>query len=343
MNDFQGNITHTLPSSFLDSMRVTEDDGVTLVPIWNETATVVWCRFPFANQSYYLYWGNSDASAVWNSSAVFERVISSGLQLALPMNEGSGNCTDYSGNGNMGSVTGADWIATGPFGNALDFVAANTDKVVINDADSLEINLVTTDYSFMLYVATSDINSRNIIGKTAGFVLYDFKLNGGGWVTADALDGVDTMTTHSNIVVNDGVWRNFILTFNHTTKTISIYVNGVDVTNAVATEDVGDVSNNADLIFATDTVTYWDGSLNGVFKFNRLLSADEIIDFGVNGYYPQCSSANLGSLYLREWWTGTITTLGTTEYNQTDNALAIGALALIFGIAAMGLVMLRKK
>ncbi|MFA6660430.1 MAG: hypothetical protein WCS62_02345, partial [Bacilli bacterium] len=92
------------PETFFDSVRVTEGDGVTLLPVWLQEPNIVWARYPTANTTYFLYWGNSEAEAIWNSTAVFIDIID-GVVGAWMMNEPNAedSVVDYSGNGNNGT------------------------------------------------------------------------------------------------------------------------------------------------------------------------------------------------------------------------------------------------
>ena len=72
-------IVNSSLSSFHD-LRVTNNDGLTLLPIWNQSTyyslnCTFWVKFPMVNTTYYLYWNNSLANNVWNQSAVFIDVI----------------------------------------------------------------------------------------------------------------------------------------------------------------------------------------------------------------------------------------------------------------------------
>lgn len=103
-----------------EDLRVTQNDGTTVLPVWNQTTNrglncTFWAEFPSVNASYFLYWNNPSASNVWNQTAVFIDVIG-GVVGAWNMEEANAAdpVVDYSGNGNTGTATGTT-IGTGKY------------------------------------------------------------------------------------------------------------------------------------------------------------------------------------------------------------------------------------
>ena len=77
------------------------------------------------------------------------------LVAALAFNEGTGpTAADASGSGNVGTLTGASWIAGGRYGGALSFDGTN-DWVTVADAASLDL---TTGMTLEAWVRPSAIN-----------------------------------------------------------------------------------------------------------------------------------------------------------------------------------------
>jgi len=90
-----------------DDIRVTTNDGLTLVGAYSNIINeqeniIIWLRIPFANQTYYLYFGNDTANNYWSSENVFNGVLDNCV-LASYLDD---NVNDETGN-NDGSFVGS--------------------------------------------------------------------------------------------------------------------------------------------------------------------------------------------------------------------------------------------
>lgn len=320
-----------------------------LLSAWNESTVTgsyvqVWIKvlanLSAASETVYLYFGNSGYASYWNATAVFQRVINSGVVLALPMNEGAGNPQDYSGNGNHGTL-GADpptWVTTGKFGNALDF---DGDFITCNDSASLRL-LGAHSYVAWVYLDSYPAAANTIARKfDAGGDGYMFRVRNTnklntqlltGWAANLNLDGTATFTLtawHCNIHTLDAGLN------------ANVYMDSsVSRGTAVSTANAGDSTGRPLYIGESEAaIESIDGKLNGLFLFNYALSSAEIDDFVSN--YPQCSSSNLGSLFLRSFvnpepqnaaW-------GTLETNFVAGIEDSTGAVMVFGlIGAIGLI-----
>src|SRR5207248_10842350 len=81
--------------------------------------------------------GNSTTSAT--VTVTVSNSAPGGSVLSLGMNEGTGTTTaDVSGNGNTGTLSGATWITTGKYGNALSFNGTSA-NVGLGNPTSLQL------------------------------------------------------------------------------------------------------------------------------------------------------------------------------------------------------------
>ena len=90
-----------------DDIRITTNDGLTLVGAYSNIINeqeniIIWLRIPFANQTYYLYFGNDTANNYWSVENVFSATIDNCV-LASYLD---GNINDETGN-NDGSLVGS--------------------------------------------------------------------------------------------------------------------------------------------------------------------------------------------------------------------------------------------
>lgn len=296
-------------SDFRD-LRFTSSDGITVLDYFIDNKTIgVSALFAVevadslnSDQTVYVYFGNDSVASLSSAANTFRRVISSGVVLALPMNEGAGNLTDYSGNSNTGTVTGASWVTTGRWGTALSFDGLG-DKVVFSDSPSLQL---AAGFSSVSYVKLAALGiQQGIISKTN----FTADPNGVGYYIRIGADNkpisylygaaVTTVNSSTAWLINAQHTLGFTYpdAVNHARFTLDGAWDGVGA--AVNTNPIG--TGNQPLHIGENTAGTWDtnGVISGLFVFNTALSLAEHADF--HNYYPQCSTANLGSLYLRSF------------------------------------------
>jgi len=257
-----------------------------------------------ANVTVGVWYGNNALTLKSSAADTFKRVISSGVVLALPMNEGAGlTCYDYSGNSNTGTFgSGAlvpSWVTTGKFGNAVSFDGVD-DEITVEDNASL--NFGVSDFSiwvYMKYLAGGD---------NWGLFVSKYNADAGIWFTQDPTGQVLGVRVESTYGRN-ALGRDIVDDAQHSLCVIAdrsgVATFYVDAATSGSTLDI-----SGEVATVLGNVAKWNigglagancikGVMSGQFAFSRLLTVDEITDLHV--YYPQCSSANLGSLYLRSF------------------------------------------
>lgn len=320
--DYAGNFyLNNHASDNLYDLRFVDGNGI-LLDMWNQTAITdethvhTWIELA-SSLIVVMYYGNEYASSEWDTStAVFERVITSGVVLALPLSEGTGSTVyDYSGNGLDFSVTGATWVTTGRFGNALSF-DGDGDYLSHAHDDLLEPAL---PFSILLYYnkTTQNDNVGQLFWADWYYKIYRDKSTekatviyrdgaGAAWrsITSDALltasgnvvsaiFAVSTTNTNTSVVIDETV-KSSTLTGIPTTDSSPVRVGrGGDATEELA------------------------GNVCGIYIFNYALVSGELADF--NDYYPQSFSNHLGSLFLREYAASVSTSANAeTDTQSTD-------------------------
>ena len=150
-----------------------------------------------------------------------------GMVAAFDFSEGTGATTvDRSGAGNTGTITGATWITTGRYGNALSFDGVN-DWVTVNDSNSLDL---TTEMTLEAWVYPTVLSGwRTAIMKEAvgwlAFALYahDDVPRPAVWASIGGAD--DPAVGTAALALN--VWTHLAATYDGVT--LRLYVNGVEV------------------------------------------------------------------------------------------------------------------
>lgn len=338
----QANFSMPYAVSYANSTRITENDGTTLIPIYIDSANNIWAKYPLANVTYYLYWGNGEASTISNATAVFEDVIGN-VVLGIPMDEGEGSTVqDYSGNNNNGIIYGAEWVETGHFGTALEFDGTGNyiqlaSKISLPSAFSvftwwkrLGNSSGTVDtYHYLLRAYNGDWHAKGLCVSKAGTSLYTTMYNG----TAEKI---------SVISMGDAGVEHFCGAFWNGVETYAM----VDKVKDSPTTAVSAISSGSDASIIgrwSDTAHMANGTISGMYVFDDVLSDSEIDN--VYAFYPDCKIIE-GSVCCRVWLTLSAFSFGTTEAMESEltvnDAVLIGVLALVIALCGFAYVSVKK-
>src|SRR5207302_4382816 len=155
-----------------------------------------------------------------------------GLVGAYSFNEGAGTSVrDGSGNGNVGTISGASWTSAGKYGNGLSFNGTSA-LVTVNDSGSLHL---TTGMTLEAWVNATTVSSawRDVIYKGRDNYFLEGtsdnnKLPGGG----ATLGGAGALT-YGTGALGVGTWTHLALTYDG--AALRLYVNGTQVSSVAKT------------------------------------------------------------------------------------------------------------
>lgn len=192
--------------------------------------------------------------------------------------EGSGGTAkDSSGKGNDGSIEGGPKWVNGKFGRAMEF-NGQTDYIVIKDADSLDLNLMTVAAWVNLVSYAED---QRIITKEEGtgdpYSVYSLQGSGAGFTK---LEFRPTLNGTRQRVASDadlplGQWTHVAATYDG--EAVVLYIDGDVDKEQAATGDM--MVNDKDVwIGASEfwTPRFFDGIMDEAVLFNVALSQDDI-------------------------------------------------------------------
>jgi hypothetical protein len=199
------------------------------------------------------------------------------------MDEGTGTTvTDYSGNGNHGTINGATWQSgtaptrtTTASGNAATFDGSN-DWMRLD-----RLGIGTGGLSIGAWVKTTSTDStagypgdaaQNVVGDTTEGIFVGFGVHGGKVRYNHYYSSWENVT--GNISVNDGNWH-YILATHNQNGSISIYVDGI-------LDNIGAIDYRTS-VFGVNAIgrgyssaDYFTGKIDDVRIYNRALSEDEV-------------------------------------------------------------------
>jgi chitodextrinase len=198
----------------------------------------------------------------------------SGIVAAWGFSEGSGTTTtDASGNGNVGTITGATWSTQGRYGNALSF---NGSGNIVRVASSASLNL-TTGMTLSAWVRPTAAQGgwRTVLQRqTDAYFLHASNGDGplrpaGGGTFGGSTDFVGGP---SAIAVN--AWTHLAVTYD--LATVRLYVNGTQVATRADTGAIQTSSNPLWIGGNSPYGEYFQGLIDEARVYNRALTPAEI-------------------------------------------------------------------
>jgi hypothetical protein len=178
----------------------------------------------------------------------------------------STQATDFSGNGNTGTLTnGPTWVQ-GKRGKAVSF--DGTDDYLDLGTPSASA-FGTGDFTLSLWAKTSTSNFLTLMGSFNNGPWY---LSVGDGSAPGVLQFYDGNYIKSTITWNDGAWH--LLTVKRSSGNLYLYIDGVSAASPVASSV--NYAAAATRIGAIPNGYYFNGSIDEVRIYNRALSAEEI-------------------------------------------------------------------
>jgi hypothetical protein len=214
------------------------------------------------------------------------KIVTDGLVLALDAGSkksypGSGTTwRDSSGNGNDGTlVNGVSYSGTN--GGSLVFDGSN-DYIDFTS----EPNLNGKSFSAECWFKTTDISMRLIqnastgaFGTKAGFQISVTNTTFTNTAVTDSSGNFIRFTSVSAVPYINGEWHNICLTFNTTTGTAELYLDGNFSESGTDTGLIGANMNGFGLEIgrANSNVQHLNGNISVAKIYNRALTAEEIL------------------------------------------------------------------
>jgi hypothetical protein len=197
-----------------------------------------------------------------------------GLVAAYGFSEGSGSSvSDASGNGQIGTISGASWSTQGRFGNALSFDGVN-DWVTVNSSSLLSLTTGMTVEAWVFPTAAN--KGRNVLIKEGvNRDIYNlYSRSGGNKSEIFAHIGGSNRSAESDAVPLNQ-WTHIAGTYDGTA--LRLYINGVQV--AINTLASGSITTSTQpLRFGGNSIwgEFFQGLIDEIRIYNRALTPAEI-------------------------------------------------------------------
>jgi len=225
-----------------------------------------------------------------------------------PLDETSGNTALDLIAGNHGTLFGGPLAEVAVVGNGLTFDGLD-DYVEI--ADDRLLRFGTGDLSFTGWIrAQASPGVRTLLDKRhfdtgfiSGYHIYLFN----GRLGIQLADGGFTNYI-SDAFVADGLFHHVAITVERTPSLvggIAFYVDGVNVDSADPSDRTGSIANAAPLRMGARSgfpSGFWDGVIDEVELFSRVLDPSEVADIANAGHAGKCKCAKLPCQPVA-WWT----------------------------------------
>ncbi len=230
---------------------------------------------------------------------------------------------DRSGSGNNGTLTNGPVITEGKLGQALSFDGA--DDVVsvpaatsINNLSALTVSAWINAKSSGEGGLTGRIVDKEAVSSGAGWMFFQTTGNVGG-LRFFVVGSTSLSRISSNNVIKYNKWEHVLVTWDGsmTAANVHIYVNGVEVSYTTTTDGAGrsaDTTLPIRIGNEADTIRTFDGSIDEVRVYNRVLSAGEI-----QSLYDLGSSDKVNSSVSQNQGTGRLDS-GLAGYWKLDDA-----------------------
>lgn len=215
----------------------------------------------------------AEVSAMYKSGQVTRKTVSnSGLVGYWPLNEGTGTVAgDSSGNGNVGSISGATWTE-GKRGKALSF-DGTSNCVSLGTSSTLR----PQDGTYSAWIKLSSLPSD---GNVGGDIFSNYSGNSKGMFLSVLSNGYLHLRPHpsgnvnSTYALSTGRWYHVVGQIEGSAT--RLYINGVLDNSSTGTYTPPDGMNASIGCWVDAAGFYFPGVIDDVRIYNRALSAAEV-------------------------------------------------------------------
>ena len=207
-------------------------------------------------------------------SNIASTFVGTGLVAAYSFNEGSGNtAADWSGFGNLGTLSNVTWTTAGRDGNAVSFNGTSS-TVTVPDAPSLDLTAAMTLEAWVNPSVVSRAWREVLYKGTNNYFLEATTNQTPAAPAAGATIGGTIIRTSTTALLPVNVWTHLAATYDG--ARLRLYVNGVLVSSRARTGTI--LTSTSPLrIGSTGSGRYFKGLIDDVRVFNVARTAAQIL------------------------------------------------------------------
>jgi len=197
----------------------------------------------------------------------------------------SNGVVDYTGRNNGSVFGGAVQTESGKMGKAFDFDGVD-DRITTPTSSSLSLS-GSNKFTYSVWVKRRGTTGNNQpIGTISSTNAFTFQITNAGvlfaWLST-ANEGWHSAGSGPTLTNLDGVWHNFVITYNNDTNTVKYYSNGTEVySNSALTTGNLTASAGSSFWITQENNNYFNGSMDDAILFNRTLNSSEILALYAN-------------------------------------------------------------
>ena len=198
----------------------------------------------------------------------------SDLVAAYAFNEGSGSTVaDLSGNGNVGTLSGASWTTAGKFGSALAFNGSSA-RVRVEDSASLDLTSAMSLEAWV-YPAASQSGWRAVVQKEADSYLLSASSHVGDLrpATGVTVNG-SVPNAFGPTALPVGAWTHLAVTYDG--AALRLFVNGMQAASTPVSGNITPTANPLWIGGNSPYGEYFNGRIDEVRVYRVALSQAEI-------------------------------------------------------------------
>jgi hypothetical protein len=200
----------------------------------------------------------------------------------LTFDVNSSNSTrDYSGNGNNGSIVGAEWTSEGILGGCYYF-DGNSAYITFNKLPNVLKAIYRNSFTISLWLKSDDVTNDHCVvyegtQDNENFVMI-FQYNSQIHFAVRVNKGKKVENVVRTYNLSSNVWYNIVCTWNAGLEESKIYVNGVICDSNVGYRQysLGSESGTMEIGHGSTSSKYWLGFIDEFQIFNHVLSAKQI-------------------------------------------------------------------
>jgi hypothetical protein len=200
----------------------------------------------------------------------------------LTFDVNSSNSTrDYTGNGNNGTIVGAEWTSEGVLGGAYYF-DGNSGFITFNSLPNVLKQIYRNSFTISLWLKSDDVTNDHCVvyegtQDNENFVMI-FQYNSQIHFVTRVNKGKKVENVVRTYNLSNNVWYNIVCTWNAGLEESRIYVDGLlcDYNIGYRQYSLGSDAGTMDIGHGSTSSKYWLGYLDEFQIYNHVLSSDQI-------------------------------------------------------------------